>query len=89
MPQSKFTEAQAIATLREADASCPINRLLQQTMASALLNYYKWKTKYHGRETPDVKRLKELEHENRRLTQLYADLSLGNTALRNVIMKNL
>ena len=51
--------------------------------------YYKWKAKYGGLEASDVKRLKELEHENSRLKRLYADLSLENAALKDVIAKKL
>jgi len=56
-------------------------------MSSA--TYYKWKSKYDGMEVSDVKRLKELEGENRRLKQMYADLSLENHALRDLIEKKL
>jgi putative transposase len=50
---------------------------------------YKWKAKYGGLEASDVKRLKELEHENSRLKRLYADLSLENAALKDVIATKL
>ena len=51
--------------------------------------YYKWKAKYGGLEASDVKRLKELEHENSRLKRLYAELSLENAALKDLIEKKL
>jgi putative transposase len=46
-------------------------------------------SKYGGLEASDVKRLKELEHENPRLKRMYADLSLENAALKDVIAKTL
>ena len=49
---------------------------------------YKWKAKYGGLEASDVKRLKELEHENSRLKRMYADLSLENLDLKGVIEKS-
>lgn len=46
---------------------------------------YKWKSKYGGMQASDIKRLKELAEENRRLKQMYVDLSLENRALKDVI----
>jgi putative transposase len=50
---------------------------------------YLWKKKYGGLETSELKRLKELEDENRRLKQMYADLSLDHRILKEVIEKKL
>ncbi len=51
--------------------------------------YYNWKSKYGGMEASDIKRLKELEDENRKLKQMFADLSLENVALKDIIEKKL
>ena len=51
--------------------------------------YYKWKSKYGGMQASDIKRLRELEDENRRLKQISADLLLENRALKDVIAKKL
>jgi len=64
MRQSKFTETQIVAILREADDGRPVNEIWWQYGISSA-TYYKWKAKYGGLEASDVKRLKELEHENR------------------------
>ena len=50
---------------------------------------YKWKSKYSGMDVSQVKRMKELEEENRKLKQMYADLALDNQILRDVIEKKL
>lgn len=50
---------------------------------------YNWKSKYSDMDISQVKRLKELEEENRKLKQMYADLALDNRILRNVIEKKL
>ena len=50
---------------------------------------YTWKSKFGGMEASDIRRLKEFEDENRRLKQMYADLSLENRALKDVIAKKL
>jgi len=49
--------------------------------------FYKWKAKYGGMEASDVRRLKELEEENRRLKQMYADLSLKSQLQAEIIKK--
>ena len=50
---------------------------------------YRWRAKYGGMELSQVKRLKELEEENRKLKQMHADLALDNQILRDVIEKEL
>ena len=49
--------------------------------------FYRWKAKYDGLEVNELKRLKQLEDENRRLKQIVADLTLDNTALKDVLAK--
>lgn len=84
MGQSNFTESQIVSILKETDTSHPVNEIWRQYGISSA-TYYKWKAKYGGLEASDVKRLKELEHEHSRLMRLYADLSLENAALKDVI----
>jgi putative transposase len=74
--------------LKEADAGRPINEIWRSDSISSA-TYYKWKAKYGGLEASDIKRLKELEHENGRLKRMYADLSLENAVLNDVIAKKL
>ena len=86
MCQSKFTETQIVSILKEADAGRPVNEIWRKYGISSA-TYYKWKAKYGGWEASDIKRLKELEHENGRLKRMYADLSLENAALKDVLAK--
>ena len=51
--------------------------------------FYKWKAKYSDMDVSALKRLKELEEENRRLKQMYADLSLEYQALKDIVQKKL
>ena len=51
--------------------------------------YYNWKAKYGGREVSDIKRFKDFEKENRRLKQMYANLSLEHTILKDIVEKKL
>jgi putative transposase len=88
MRQSKFTETQVINMLKEADADRPVNEIWRKYGISSA-TYYKWKAKYGGLEASDIKRLKELEHENSKLKRLYADMALENAALKDVLAKKL
>lgn len=49
--------------------------------------FYKWRSKYGGMEVSDARRFKELEEENLRLKQMYADLSLKNRLQEEIIKK--
>ena len=88
MRQSKFTETQIVSILKEADAGRPVNEIWR-TYSISSATEYKRKAKYGGLEASDIKRLKELAHENGRLKRMYADLSLENAALKEVLAKKL
>ena len=88
MRQSKFTETQIVSILKEADAGRPVNEIWRSYGISSA-TYYKWTAKYGGLEASDIKRLKELEHENSKLKRLYADMALENAALKDLIEKKL
>ncbi len=88
MKKSRFSESQIVAILKEADAGVKVGDIWRKYNISSA-TYYKWKSKYGGMEVSDVKRLKELEAENTRLKQMYADLSLENHALKDLIEKKL
>lgn len=88
MRQSKFTETQIVSILKEADAGRPVNEIWRKYGISSA-TYYKWKAKYGGLEASDIKRLKELEHENSKLKRLYADMALEHAALKDLIEKKL
>ncbi len=88
MKKSRFTESQIVAILNEADAGISVLELCRKHGISPA-TYYSWKSKYGGMSVPDLKRLKELEEENSRLKRMYADLSLENQALKDLISKKL
>jgi len=88
MRQSKFSETQIVNILKEAEAGIPVEELSRKHGFSQSA-FYKWKAKYSGMDASALKRLKELEEENRRLKQMYADLSLEHQALKDIVQKKL
>nr|WP_239373092.1 transposase [Snodgrassella gandavensis] len=81
-----MTEHQIVASLKEADAGIPVKELGRKYGIGNSL-FYKWRDKYGGMETADIKRLKELEAENRKLKQMFAELSLKSQLQEEIIKK--
>lgn len=88
MKRSRFTESQIVRILKEVEGGRMVKEVCREYGMSDA-TYYNWKTKYGGMEASDIKRLKELEKENQRLKQMYADLSLEHRVLKDVIEKKL
>ena len=88
MKRSRFTETQIIRILKEVEGGRTVKEVCREYGMSDA-TYYNWKAKYGGMTASDIKRLKELEQENRRLKQMYADMSLENRTLKDVIEKKL
>lgn len=82
----RLTESQIVAILKEAEAGLPIKDICRKYNIGNS-TFYKWREKYGGMEASDVKRLKELEEENRRLKQMYADLGLKSQMQEEIIKK--
>ncbi|ADD67417.1 transposase IS3/IS911 family protein [Denitrovibrio acetiphilus DSM 12809] len=88
MKRSRFSETQIVKILKEAESGRQVKDICREYGISDA-TYYNWKSKYGGMEASDIKRLKELEDENRKLKQMFADLSLENTALKDILSKKL
>ena len=88
MKKSRYTESQIVKILKEVEAGRKVNEVCREYGISDA-TYYNWKSKYGGMEASDVKRLKELEDENRRLKQMFADLSLEHRIVKDILEKKL
>ncbi len=86
MKRKTYSEHQIVKILNEAEAGVPVAELSRQYGFSQSA-FYKWKAKYGGMDTSQLKRLKELEDENRKLKQMYADISLEYKVLKDILEK--
>lgn len=88
MKKSKFSESQIVSILKLHEKGLSVSEVCKQHGISQA-TFYNWKSKYGGMNASMVKRLKELEAENSRLKQMFANLSLENHALKDLIEKKL
>ena len=86
MKRSKFTEEQIAFALKQAELGVPIGEICRRLGISEQ-TFYRWKSKYSNMLPSEVKRLKQLEEENRKLKQMVADLSLDKVMLQDVLSK--
>jgi putative transposase len=84
--KKRFSEEQIIGILKEAEAGAKVTELCRRQGISDA-TFYTWRQKYGGLAVSEVKRLRELEEENRRLKQLLADTLLDKQALQDVLRK--
>ncbi len=86
MKKSQFTEEQILGILKQVEGGRTIADVCREHGLSDA-TYHRWKGKYGGLEVSQLRRLKQLEDENRRLKQLVGELSLDNAALKDVVAK--
>lgn len=86
MKKNKFTESQIIKALKGNEQGRSVGDISRE-MGIDKSTFYYWRKKYGGMEIAHMKRLKELEEENRKLKQMYADVSLDVRMLKDVISK--
>lgn len=88
MRRTKFTEEQIAFALKQAETGIPVKEIMRK-MGITEQTFYRWKKKYGGLGCTELRRLKQLEEENRQLKQLVADLSLDKHMLQDVLSKKL
>ena len=84
--KKKFTEAQIVFALRQAESGTPIAEIIRK-MEISEVTFYRWKNKYAGMAVAELRRLRQLDDENRRLKRLVADLTLDKQMLQDALSK--
>ena len=88
MRKSKFSEQQIAFALHQAETGTPVAEVVRK-MGICEPTFYRWKKLYGGIGPGELRRLRQLEEENRQLKKLVADLSLDKSMLQDVISKKL
>jgi putative transposase len=88
MRKSKFTDAQIVAILREAEVGMAAAELLRKHGISRP-TFYLWKQKFGGADVPELQRLKALEHENAKIKRMYADQALELVEIKDVLTRKM
>jgi putative transposase len=88
MRRTKFTEGQIAFALKQAETGTSVMEVIRK-MGITEQTFYRWKKKYGGLGSSELRRLKQLEEENRKLKQMVAELSLDKHMLQEVLSKKL
>jgi len=88
MKKKRFSPQQISAILKEYEQGKSVDEITREHGVSRA-SFYKWRQRYGGMEASELKRLKELEEENRKLKMMYADLALDLKVAREIIEKKL
>ena len=88
MKKSRFTEEQIAFALKQAELGTAVAEICRKLGVSEA-TFYLWKKKFGGLGPSELRRLRQLEEENRKLKQLVADLSLDKAMLQEVVAKKL
>ena len=86
MKKTRYTEQQIAYALQQAEHGVPVKEVIRK-MGITEQTFYRWKKKYAGLGSSELRRMKQLEEENRKLKQMVADLSLDKHMLQEVLSK--
>jgi putative transposase len=86
MKKSRFTDSQILSILKQAEGGSPVPELCREHGISSA-TFYKWRSKYGGMDASLMRRMKELEDENRRLKKMYAEERLKAEMVQEALQK--
>jgi putative transposase len=85
--KSRFSEEQIVHALRQAESGTPAVEVCRR-LGVTEQTFYRWKRRFAGMGVVELRRLRQVEEENRKLKQLVADLSLDKHMLQEALRKN-
>ena len=86
MKKTRYSEAQIMGILKQAENGVPVSELCREHgMSNA--SFYKWRAKFGGMDASMISEMKAMAEENRRLKRMYADLSMQNDLLKEALGK--
>lgn len=88
MKRKNFTESQIIGALKKQEAGITVKEIARELGISEA-TFFNWKAKYGGMEASDISKMRDIEKENTELKKMYAEVSIENRAMRNLIEKKL
>ena len=88
MKKAKFTEHQIVSAIKKQEAGIAVKDIARELGISEA-TFYNWKAKYGGMQASDVSKMRDLEKENVELKKMYAEMSIENRAMKNLIEKKL
>ena len=88
MQKKKFSESQIVAAIKKHEAGIAVKEICRELGISDA-TFYNWKAKYGGMQTSDITKMRDLEKENTELKKMFAEMSIENRALKNLIEKKL
>jgi putative transposase len=86
--KKKFSENQIVAAIKKQESGISVKEISRELGISEA-TFYNWKAKYGGMEASDVSKMRDLEKENAELKKMFAEMSMENRALKNLIEKKL
>ena len=86
MQNKKFNESQIMAAIKKQEAGIAVKEICRELGISDA-TFYNWKSKYSGMQASDISKLRDLEKENSELKKMFAEMSIENRALKNLIEK--
>ena len=86
MKKTRFTETQIVKAIQEHEGGRKAEDICRELGITSAA-FYKWRQRQGGLEVAELKRLKELEEENSRLKRMYAEISMENHAMKDLIAK--
>ena len=86
MKKARYGDAQIMCILKQAESGVPVSELCREHgMSNA--SFYKWRAKFGGMDASMISEMKALADENRRLKRMYAEMSMQNDLLKEVLGK--